>query len=60
LRSAPEIWDLDLDHYDTDGIDLVLRTALDIRRALRPVEASDTLISKVMAFGCVPAFDTEL
>jgi hypothetical protein len=57
---APEIWDLDLDHYDTDGIDLVLQTVLDVRRALRPVEASDTLITKVMlgVFGCVPAFDT--
>ncbi|SFR28413.1 hypothetical protein SAMN04488564_113261 [Lentzea waywayandensis] len=61
LADAPaEVWDLDLDGYDRDGIDLVLRTALDVRRALRPVEASDTLVTKVMlgVFGCVPAFDT--
>lgn len=46
--------------YDVDGIDLVHRTALDVRRALRPVEASDMLVTKVMlgVFGCVPAFDT--
>ena len=32
----------------------------DVRRALRPVEASDILVTKVMlgVFGCVPAFDT--
>ncbi|WP_176929451.1 DUF7669 domain-containing protein [Lentzea albidocapillata] len=61
LADAPaEVWDLDLDGYDREGIDLVLRTALDVRRALRPVEASDTLVTKVMlgVFGCVPAFDT--
>ena len=36
------------------------RTALDVRRALRPVDASDILVTKVMlgVFGCVPAFDT--
>ena len=56
----PEVWDLDLDGYDTEGVDLVYRTALDVRRALRPVEASDILVTKVMlgVFGCVPAFDT--
>ena len=55
-----EVWDLDLDGYDTEGIDLVHRTALDVRRALRLVEASDILVTKVMlgVFGCVPAFDT--
>lgn len=61
LADAPaEVWDLDLDGYDREGIDLVHRTALDVRRALRPVEASDILVTKVMlgVFGCVPAFDT--
>ncbi len=59
-EAPPEVWDLDLDSYDTEGIDLVLATALDVRRALRPVEASDILVTKVMlgVFGCVPAFDT--
>lgn len=54
------VWDLDLDGYDAEGIELVDRTALDIRSALRPVEASDILVTKVMlgVFGCVPAFDT--
>lgn len=61
IASAPdEVWNLDLDGYDTQGIDLILQTAKDVRRALRPVEASDILVSKVMlgVFGCVPAFDT--
>lgn len=61
IADAPaEVWDLDLDGYDREGIDLVHRTALDVRRAIRPVEASDTLVTKVMlgVFGCVPAFDT--
>lgn len=61
VADAPaEVWDLDLDGYDSEGIDLVHRTALDVRRALRPVEASDILVTKVMlgVFGCVPAFDT--
>lgn len=55
-----QLWDLDLDRYDDEGIDLVYRTALEIRRALRPTEASDILVTKVMlgVFGCVPAFDT--
>ena len=56
----PAVWDLDLDGYDAEGVDLVYRTALDVRRAFRPVEASDILVTKVMlgVFGCVPAFDT--
>ena len=55
-----EVWGLDLDGYDAQGIDLVLDIAADVRRALRPVEASNTLVTKVMlgVFGCVPAFDT--
>lgn len=59
-ETPAEVWDLDLDGYDTAGIDLVYRTALDVRKALRPVEASDILVTKVMlgVFGCVPAFDT--
>jgi hypothetical protein len=59
-EAPPEAWDLDLDGYDTEAIHLVHRTALDVRRALRPVEASDILVTKVMlgVFGCVPAFDT--
>jgi hypothetical protein len=57
---APAVWELDLDGYDESGIDLVHQTALDIRTALRPIEASDILVTKVMlgVFGCVPAFDT--
>lgn len=61
IAVAPaEVWDLDLNDYDVQGIDLVQRTALDVRRALRPVAASDILVTKVMlgVFGCVPAFDT--
>lgn len=56
----PALWELDLNGYDASGIDLVYQTALDIRSALRPVEASDILVTKVMlgVFGCVPAFDT--
>lgn len=59
-ESPAELWDLDLNDYDAAGIDLVYRTALEVRRALRPVEASDILVTKVMlgVFGCVPAFDT--
>lgn len=55
-----DVWDLDLVNYDTEGIDLIHRTALDLRHALRPVEASDILVTKVMlgVFGSVPAFDT--
>jgi hypothetical protein len=55
-----EVWDLDLDGYDTPGIDLVHRTAADVRDALRPLQASNILVTKVMlgVFGCVPAFDT--
>lgn len=58
--AAEDVWELDLDGYDAEGIDLVHRTALDVRRALRPLEASDILVTKVMlgVFGCVPAFDT--
>ena len=61
VADAPaRLWDLDLDGYDHEGIDLVYRTAVDVRRALRPVEESDILVTKVMlgVFGCVPAFDT--
>ncbi len=61
IADAPaEMWDVDLDGYDADGIDLLYRTAADVRHALRPVHASDILVSKVMlgVFGCVPAFDT--
>lgn len=56
----PAVWDLDLDRYNADGIELVFRTALEIRHALRPVQASDILVTKIMlgVFGCVPAFDT--
>ncbi len=55
-----EVWGLDLDGYGADGIDLLLRTAADVRHALRPLQASDILVTKVMlgVFGCVPAFDT--
>lgn len=61
IADAPaEVWALDLDGYDSEGIDLVHQFALDVRRALRPVDASDILVTKVMlgVFGCVPAFDT--
>jgi len=61
IANAPaEVWDLDLDGYDAEGINLVLRVAQDIRHALLPVNASDILVTKVMlgVFGCVPAFDT--
>lgn len=56
----PEVWDLDLDGYNSDGIDLVFRTAADVHHALRPLQASDILVTKIMlgVFGCVPAFDT--
>lgn len=55
-----EVWDLDLDSYDKAGIDLVYRTSADVRDALRPLKASNILVTKVMlgVFGCVPAFDT--
>lgn len=58
--SPTEVWDLDLDDYGTESIELIHRTAFDIRQAFRPVEASDILVTKVMlgVFGCVPAFDT--
>ncbi|WP_051246381.1 DUF7669 domain-containing protein [Nocardioides halotolerans] len=61
VADAPaELWDLDLNRYDAESVDLIYRTSLEIRRALRPVEASDILVTKVMlgVFGCVPAFDT--
>lgn len=61
IADAPaELWDLDLDGYDDVGIDLLYRAALNVRRALQPVDASDILVTKVMlgTFGCVPAFDT--
>jgi len=58
--TPPALWDVDLDSYDQAGVDLVYRTAGDIRDALRPLRASDILVTKVMlgVFGCVPAFDT--
>jgi hypothetical protein len=61
LAEAPaEVWDLDLNGYDTKSIGLIQRIGLEVRRALRPVEASDILVTKVMlgVFGCIPAFDT--
>jgi hypothetical protein len=61
IAAAPaEVWDLDLDAYDSSGIDLILGTARDVRHSLRPVAASDILVTKIMlgVFGCVPAFDT--
>ncbi|KAA1421254.1 hypothetical protein F0U44_02780 [Nocardioides humilatus] len=56
----PTTWDLDLDHYNSQGIEQVHSTARVIRSAFRPVQASDILVTKVMlgVFGCVPAFDT--
>ena len=41
LIRPPELWDVDLDSYDQDGVDLVYRTSGDIRDALRPLRASD-------------------
>ena len=61
IAGAPaELWELDLPDYDIEGVDLVYRAAADVRDALRPLQASDILVSKVMlgVFGCVPAFDT--
>ncbi|OMG52243.1 hypothetical protein BJN44_13550 [Tessaracoccus sp. ZS01] len=61
ISNAPdEVWSLDLDGYDSHGIELVQWTASAIRGALLPIEASDTLVTKIMlgVFGCVPAFDT--
>ena len=58
--TPPELWDVDLDSYDQDGVDLVYRTSVDIRDALRLRGASDILVTKVMfgVFECVAAFDT--
>jgi hypothetical protein len=52
-------WEIDADDYSDDVIDVVFRTAGQIRSAL-PDGASNILVTKIMlgVFGCVPAFDT--
>ncbi|MET0765413.1 MAG: hypothetical protein ABWY29_11140 [Blastococcus sp.] len=60
VADAPkEIWDLDLDGYDDDGIALILEVRDALRRELPGQSSTDTLVSKTMlgVFGCVPAFD---
>lgn len=61
-----ELWELDLDGYDQDGIQMILDSSRGIRASFTPDPvdgiaraASDTLVTKVMlgVFGCVPAFD---
>jgi hypothetical protein len=59
IVDAPrEIWNLDLDGYSSDGIDLALLVGRSFRRAF-PGRSSDTLVTKAMLglFGCVPAYD---
>lgn len=60
IAAAPrQVWDVDVDHYDTDTIDLLLRVGRDLADVL-PGGQSATLVTKTMlgVFGCVPAFDT--
>jgi hypothetical protein len=58
VEAPPEIWRLDVDGYDADGIDLVLDVGSRLRKSF-PGRTSDTLVTKAMlgVFGCVPAFD---
>lgn len=68
IASAPEeLWDLDVDKYDSAGVTLLLDWELKICNALHPEDwppsrgvASDILVTKILlgVFGCVPAFDT--
>lgn len=56
-----KIWDIDIDNYNSDNVDLIMNCKEDIINALGPENAKtwDTLTSKIMlgVFGNVPAFD---
>jgi hypothetical protein len=55
------LWEIDVDLYSSENIDIILTTKNRIRKQLgdKSEYASDTLISKIMlgVFGNVPAFD---
>ncbi len=52
------LWELDVDRYDADGIRMILSGAQGIRKSF-PHPVRDVLLTKIMlgVFGCVPAFD---
>ena len=60
-RMTPELWVLDVDKYNAEGIEMLLKCKRRISYELRDQNniPSDTLITKIMlgVFGNVPAFD---
>jgi hypothetical protein len=55
-----ELWELNLDNYTSDNINLLLECKNIVKEKLGlENKPSDTLVSKIMLgiFGCVPAFD---
>ena len=68
ISTAPrDLWELDVQKYDSFGLSLLMDWAKKIREALHPQDwhanqgiATDILVTKVLlgVFGCVPAFDT--
>jgi hypothetical protein len=58
VEAPPALWDLDVEGYDADKIDLLYSTREQLRGAIVEAESA-VLATKIMlgVFGCVPAFD---
>lgn len=56
------LWKIDVDNYNEDNIDAILKFKNKLQKLLgeHEITATDTLITKIMmgVFGCVPAFDS--
>ncbi len=61
LAAAPrELWEIDVNNYSPENIQLLVDCRREIGQALTPCRVSDTLATKIMLgmFGSVPAFDS--
>lgn len=58
-KTDPKLWEIDVDNYNDENIDLLLKCKKDIINAFGENTPTDTLITKIMlgVFANVPAFD---
>ncbi len=60
-QMEPELWEIDVDNYNENNVDLLIERRNDIFEVLKTERnPTETLLSKIMlgVFGNVPAFDT--
>lgn len=61
ISKEHSLWEIDVDNYDKNNIDAILKFKIKIEKSLEVygINASDTLTTKIImgVFGCVPAFD---